>query len=70
PQELIDEILDYLADDKYSLRTCSLVCRAWVLRTRACLFESCRLSRERHVVGFGEVLQSPNCTFLHHVRSM
>ncbi|KAJ7817287.1 hypothetical protein B0H14DRAFT_1388714 [Mycena olivaceomarginata] len=69
PQELIDEILDYLGDDKYSLRTRPPVCRAWVLRTRACLFESCCLSRERHV-GFGEVLQSPNCTFLHHVRSM
>jgi hypothetical protein len=30
PPELIDNILDYLYDSPSDLRTCALVCKAWV----------------------------------------
>jgi hypothetical protein len=33
PQELVDEILSYLVDDKRTLIVCSLTCRSWYLAT-------------------------------------
>ncbi|KAJ6551399.1 hypothetical protein B0H19DRAFT_1157486 [Mycena capillaripes] len=69
PQELIDEILEHLAEDYKSLKACSLVSRAWVLRSRSNLFETCTLlPRNIHV--FQELLRSPGCTFLRHIRSI
>ncbi|PBK84017.1 hypothetical protein ARMGADRAFT_616181 [Armillaria gallica] len=38
PPELIDEIIDYLWDNKDALVTCSFVCRLFYLRTRAHLY--------------------------------
>ncbi len=38
PQELIDEIIDYLCDSPSSLKACSLVCRQFYPRTRVHLF--------------------------------
>ncbi|KAJ7906288.1 hypothetical protein B0H13DRAFT_716833 [Mycena leptocephala] len=69
PQELIDEILDHLADDFRSLKTCSLVCRAWVPRSRSYLFETCTLV-PNNVLFFHELLHFPGCTFLPHIRSI
>ena len=40
PQEIYDEILANLRDDTASLRNCSLVCHAWLPRTRHHLFHS------------------------------
>ncbi|KAK0240775.1 hypothetical protein EDD85DRAFT_378419 [Armillaria nabsnona] len=38
PQELIDEIIDYLYDSPSALKACSLVCRQFYPRTRVHLF--------------------------------
>ncbi|KAF9006958.1 hypothetical protein BDQ17DRAFT_250898 [Cyathus striatus] len=38
PPELIDLIISHLHEDSYSLKSCSLVCRAWVPRSRYYLF--------------------------------
>ncbi|KAK0443352.1 uncharacterized protein EV420DRAFT_1724165 [Desarmillaria tabescens] len=43
PPELIDEIIDYLWDDKDALIACSFVCRLFYLRTRAHLLHSIEL---------------------------
>ncbi|KAF7334393.1 hypothetical protein MVEN_02268300 [Mycena venus] len=66
PQELVEEILDHLKEDADSLRTCSLVCRAWVSRCRSHLFETCPLYPDS-IVGFRDLLRFP-CTFLPHIR--
>ena len=38
PQEIIDDIIDHFQDDPRNLRTCSLVARSWVPRSRRSLF--------------------------------
>ncbi|KAK0436296.1 uncharacterized protein EV420DRAFT_1590875 [Desarmillaria tabescens] len=43
PPELIDEIIDYLWDDKDALIACSFVCRLFYLRTRVHLLHSIEL---------------------------
>ncbi|KAJ6551562.1 hypothetical protein B0H19DRAFT_1378262 [Mycena capillaripes] len=73
PQELVEEIVDHLKGDFASLKACSLVCRAWVFRTRPYLFEiseTCRLEPDS-IIDFYDLLRYPQmCTFLLHVRSV
>ncbi|KAF9651761.1 hypothetical protein BDM02DRAFT_545651 [Thelephora ganbajun] len=40
PHELVDEVLDHLADDTATLRSCSLVAKSWIHPSRRCLFNS------------------------------
>ena len=47
PVELSDGIIDYLADDRSSLRTTSLVCRAWCPRSRSHLFHTVHVKAVR-----------------------
>ena len=47
PVELTDGIIDYLADDRSSLRTTSLVCRAWCPRSRSHLFHTVHVKAVR-----------------------
>jgi hypothetical protein len=46
PYELCDRIIDFLHDDKMSLRACALTCRCWILACRFHLFP--RLLDIRH----------------------
>ncbi|KAJ7253740.1 hypothetical protein B0H12DRAFT_1116458 [Mycena haematopus] len=69
PQELVDDILDCSAGDPRSLKTCSLVSLAWVPRSRSHLFEECVLSPSK-IAPFCDLMRSPDCTFLSHVRSI
>lgn len=75
PQELVEEIIDHLADDFLALKACSLVSTAWVQRCRSYLFESCTLRTGNHgdlanVLTFRDLLRSPSCTFRPHVRTL
>ncbi|KAF7377748.1 hypothetical protein MSAN_00197800 [Mycena sanguinolenta] len=76
PQELIDTILDELAADPSSSSSrkncalCALVCRAWVPRSRSHLFETCWLCTSCRISEFRDLLRSPYCTFLPHVRNI
>ncbi|KAJ7062308.1 hypothetical protein C8F01DRAFT_127814 [Mycena amicta] len=69
PPELTDHTLDFLYDDRPSLRTCSLVCRAWVPASRFHLFQHITLRRKwiRFVYpqfrAFLMLLESRFCTF-------
>ncbi|KAJ6551397.1 hypothetical protein B0H19DRAFT_1157480 [Mycena capillaripes] len=68
PQELVEAILDQLADESASLKACSLVCRAWVSRSRFHLFETCNLLPENILV-FRDLLRSHiACTFAPQIR--
>ncbi|KAJ6569466.1 hypothetical protein B0H19DRAFT_1066200 [Mycena capillaripes] len=70
PQELIEQILDHLADDIGTLRACTLMGRAWVYPSRSYLFKTCRLNPDNILV-FCELLRSPHsCIFLPHIRSI
>ncbi|PBK93431.1 hypothetical protein ARMGADRAFT_928952, partial [Armillaria gallica] len=42
PQELIDQIIDYLHDDTQTLRACSTVCRTWTQSSQRHIF--CHIS--------------------------
>lgn len=44
PPELHDQTIDHLCDDKSALRSCALVCRSWLPRSRLHLFQSVRLT--------------------------
>lgn len=44
PQELIDEIIGYLRDDKLTLSSCSLTCRTWTPFSRKLLFRSVQIT--------------------------
>ncbi|KAJ7922247.1 hypothetical protein B0H13DRAFT_2411742, partial [Mycena leptocephala] len=69
PCELVHRILDSHAADSRSLKACSLVCREWVFHSRSHLFETCSLWPSK-ILGFCDLLQSPNCTLIPHVRSI
>ncbi|KAJ7253736.1 hypothetical protein B0H12DRAFT_1233601 [Mycena haematopus] len=69
PRELVDDILDYSAGDPRSLKTYSLVSQTWVSRCRSHLFEKCALWPSR-IAPFCDLMRSPDCTFLSHVRSI
>ncbi|KAJ6476287.1 hypothetical protein C8R45DRAFT_375699 [Mycena sanguinolenta] len=57
PPELIDSILDFLAGDYRALKACSLLCRAWALRSRRHLFKTCTVS-SKNVLAFCHALVS------------
>ena len=68
PPELVDQTIDYLHEDKESLKACSLVSRQWLNTTRHHLFRSTVIvgtSRPGH--GFAEFAQflanRPNIAF-------
>ncbi|KAF9263749.1 hypothetical protein L218DRAFT_987391 [Marasmius fiardii PR-910] len=47
PQELVDQIIDHLHNDISSLKSCTLVCRAWLPTSRLHLFSKIRLDIPR-----------------------
>ncbi|KAJ6466988.1 hypothetical protein C8R45DRAFT_1219313 [Mycena sanguinolenta] len=72
PQELVDLVVDFVADDSLSsLPTCALVCRSWLHRSRSHLFEDCpRLLDSNTIPVFQDLVQSPYCTFRSHIRTL
>jgi len=44
PNEIQDRILDFLYDSNSDLKTCALVCRAWVPASRYHLFSKVELN--------------------------
>jgi hypothetical protein len=69
PPELIDAIIDAGNDDKRFLKTCGLVCRAWVPASRRRLFESVTL-HNRNTGDFDLLMQSELVTIPRHVRHL
>ncbi|KAF7367537.1 hypothetical protein MSAN_00816800 [Mycena sanguinolenta] len=69
PQELVNDVIDHLADDPYALQACSLASWAWVSRCRSYLFETCVLTPET-IALFRDLLSSAECTFSSHIRKV
>jgi hypothetical protein len=73
PQEMVDEFIGHLYDDRRVLKTCALVCRAWVPSSRYHLFSSLRLSPSSYGLSFRRLighLDHPLCTFASSVRKI
>ncbi|KAK0437684.1 hypothetical protein EV421DRAFT_1007263 [Armillaria borealis] len=74
--ELIDTIIDYVASayryhhmTRSLLSSCSLVCRAWLPRSRYHLFKAITLSSDNHP-SFMRLITCPNCSFLGSIRRL
>ncbi len=57
PQEIRDEIMGYLHDDRPALRICALVCRAWLPRARHYLFRAVTLDPSSRSCNFVKLAQ-------------
>ena len=69
PQELVDEILNYLPQDQLSLRNCSLVAKLWVNPSRRHIFESVIIENASRRLWLDRISPS-NIDLLWHVRSL
>ncbi|KAJ4468606.1 hypothetical protein C8J55DRAFT_200493 [Lentinula edodes] len=69
PVELVEIIIDFLFDDSKTLGTCSLVCSAWVARTRHLLFGTVHLDRRRSTT-FIDLLSHPCSTILARIHRL
>jgi hypothetical protein len=69
PGELIDIIIKCLLPDRRAVKTCSLICRAWVPWTRLHLFYRIRLYKSTFYE-FLHLLRSPHCTFPPYVHDI
>lgn len=60
PPELSDAVIDFLHDDKKTLRECALVCKAWVATSRLHLFQEITLQVKdgRFPEAFVKILRS------------
>lgn len=59
-QEVADMIIDFLYDDKPSLRACSLVCTSWVRSAQYHLFYSHRVEARHDQGGYTEQFKKPS----------
>jgi hypothetical protein len=69
PPEIVSIITDNLRHHPPSLSACSLVCRTWAFSTRHHLFRSLFV-RSFNAQSLLTLLDSPLCTFCHHVRGL
>jgi len=70
PQELIDEIINHVSDDKKSLRNYSLVARSWVHPTRRRIFRDVNVSNTKFLGLWLDKIPPTNVEILQHVRSL
>lgn len=71
PQEVCDEILTHLSQDPPSLAVCGLVCRAWAVYSRRCLFHSVLLDLiTRKSDRFLDLLEHPSSLIPSSIREV
>jgi hypothetical protein len=72
PQEIIDQFIDHLHNNGEALKTCALVCRAWVPSSRYHLFGDVDIWVFQHdrFSNFIGHLDHPLCTFAPSVREL
>ena len=69
PQELVDEILDHLAEDTRTLRSCSLVAKSWISPSRRHLFSTLVLNPEG-ILEWNKTFPNPEDSPAGHVRQL
>ncbi|KZT70018.1 hypothetical protein DAEQUDRAFT_756661 [Daedalea quercina L-15889] len=60
PQELCDEVVDYLWDDIHTLKACAMTCRSWVWRSQKHLFRDVAVNNATRFERFMRLLKSNN----------
>jgi hypothetical protein len=73
PQEMVDKFIDHLYDNRSALKSCALVCRAWVPSSRYHLFSSLSFSPLSYGPSFPHLighLDHPLCTFASSIRKL
>jgi len=74
PQELLDHIISFLKDDKYSLSNCTLISHAWLDSSRRLLFKVLSVVVWKDggdIVSFtSRITHSPECGLGLHVRQL
>ncbi|KZT09752.1 uncharacterized protein LAESUDRAFT_748296 [Laetiporus sulphureus 93-53] len=69
PQELCEQIMDYLQDDQDALLACALVSRPWVPRARSYAFRTVTLRNVKRFKAFQRLLRQDS-TIAPHVRCL
>jgi len=69
PQELVDEVLDHLADDMATLRSCSLVAKSWIYSSRRHLFNSIFFTAN-DITNWSKTFPDPEDSPAWHVRDL
>ena len=69
PQELVDQVLDHLADDTATLQSCSLVAKSWIYPSRRHLFNSIFLT-VNDITKWNTTFPNPEDSPAGHVRDL
>jgi len=69
PHELIDEVLDHLADDMATLRSCSLVAKSWIYSSRRYLFNSIFFTAN-DITNWNKTFPNPKDSPAGHIRDL
>ena len=71
PAEILDLIIDHLHDEPNALKTCCVVSKSWVPRTRRHLFAHVKLyALESHVERWKKAFPDPSNSPAHHTRTL
>jgi len=68
PPELVEQIFDFLQQDKRALKACSLVCRAWLSPAYRRLFYETRLYSPRLTAAYGSPSKSTAAPFIRRLQ--
>jgi len=69
PQELVDEVLNHLADDTVTLRSCSLVAKSWIHSSHRCLFNTVFFTAN-DITKWNKTFPDPEDSPARHVRDL
>ena len=70
PPEMVDYIIDFLHDDRKTLKKCCLLSRSWVPRTRGHLFNEVKLDKPSSLKAWVKSFPNPANSPAHHARSL
>jgi len=70
PPETLDLIIDYLHDEPTTLRTCCVVSKSWVQRTRRHLFAHVEFSDPYYIKLWKETFPDPSNSPAHHTHTL
>jgi len=60
PAELLDHIVGFLRDTEYALRSCCLVSKSWIPRTRKHLFADIQLDTKEDAESWKQIFPDPS----------
>jgi len=70
PPELLDRIVDFLHDSRAALRSCCLVSKSWIPRTRTHLFADVKLNTEGKLESWKAMFPDPSTSPAHYTKTL